>query len=174
MAFAQYEYAPSDAHPFGQPHPDAPEQIKDYAQLIGTCDCKSISRNPDNTWADSVDMSWTFKYIMNGNGVQDMTLKSDGTHSGSIRQFNVDSSSWYVYYYTSRAVTESLNVWKGNKNKDGDIVLYRDHTAPNGMEGFYRLTFYDISDKGFNWIGEWVDTTETVSFPTWKIFCKRE
>ena len=54
-------------------------------------------------------------------------------------------------------------------------MLYRAQKAPNGMDGFYRLTFSDISKKGFNWIGEWVDTTEKVIFPTWKISCtKRE
>ena len=33
------------------------------------------------------------------------------------------------------------------------------------MDGFSRLTFYDITDKGFKWIGEWVDPTEKVTFP---------
>ena len=32
------------------------------------------------------------------------------------------------------------------------------------MEGFYRLTFYDISKKGYKWVGEWVDKTEKDCF----------
>jgi len=44
-----YEYEPSEKHPFGLPNPDAPPQIKDYAPLIGECDCKSTARNPDQT-----------------------------------------------------------------------------------------------------------------------------
>lgn len=61
-------------------------------------------------------------------------------------------------------------VWEGNK-KDGKIVLYRKQKAPNGMDGFYRLTFYDMTETGFEWIGEWIDKAETIVFPTWKISC---
>ena len=63
--------------------------------------------------------------------VQDETLKSDGKHSGSIRQY-----------------------------------------LP-GMEGLFRLTFYDITNNGFKWIGEWVNKDETIEYPTWKIDCKK-
>ena len=39
------------------------------------------------------------------------------------------------------------------------------------MEGYYRLTFYDMTEKGYEWIGEWVDKAETIVYPTWKISC---
>ncbi|ULC60281.1 hypothetical protein MBM09_04650 [Flaviramulus sp. BrNp1-15] len=51
--------------------------------------------------------------------------------------------------------------------------MYKEQTAPNGTEGFYRLTFYDISKSGYKWVGEWVDKSESVVFPTWKINCTR-
>jgi len=168
-------YEVSAALPYGRLNPKAPEQTGDYQQLIGECDCKSESRNPDNTWAKPVDMIWRWKYIMNGMAVQDETIKSDGKHSGSIRQYSKDSLRWYVHYYSSAAIASKLSAWEGNKNKDGNIVLYKEQKAPNGTEGFSRLTFYDIDKKGYKWIGEWVDKTETVVFPFWKITCaKRE
>ncbi len=172
-ASGQFEYAASKEYPYGQYNPAAPEQLKDYEDLIGVCDCKSVSRKPDGTWAGPVKMKWTWQYIMNGMGVQDYTLKEDGTHSGSIRQYDKDSLQWNVHYYTSRRTSAVLPVWTGNK-KDGKIVLYREQKAPNGTEGFFRLSFYDISKKGYKWIGEWVDISETVVFPTWKIECTRE
>jgi hypothetical protein len=43
----------------------------------------------------------------------------------------------------------------------------------NGMEGEYRLTFHDITEQGFNWIGEWIDDARTITYPTWKITCKK-
>lgn len=171
--FSQYNYEPSEQFPFGQANPDAPQQIKDFQPMIGKCNCKSISRNPDQTWADPIDMTWTFKYIMNGKAVQDETLKADGKHSGSIRQFIADSSKWYVHYYSSIVPTTTLSTWEGNKKEGENIVLYRPQKAPNGIEGFYRLTFYDISKSGYKWIGEWVDKTEKIIFPTWKIECKK-
>lgn len=173
-AFAQYDFEPSTEFPFGKPNPEAPQQIMDFQPMIGKCNCKSETRNQDGSWIEPIDMTWTFKYIMNGMGIQDETLKIDGAHSGSIRQFNADSSKWYVHYYASKFANSKLPTWEGSKKEDGKIVLYRDQTAPNGMEGFYRLTFYDITDSGYKWIGEWVSKDESVVYPTWKINCKKQ
>lgn len=171
--FAQYKYDVSEDFPFGKPNSEAPQQIKDFDALIGECNCKSTNRKPDGTWNKPIDMVWRWKYIMNGMGVQDETLKADGAHSGSIRQFIADSSKWYVHYYSSKSPSTTLSTWTGNKKENGNIVLYREQKAPNGADGFYRLTFYDISESGYKWIGEWVDTTEKIVYPTWKIECKK-
>ena len=169
-----YSYEPSKDNPFGLPNPEAPQQIKDWAELIGECDCKSVSRNPDQSWADTVNMIWRFKYIMNGMAVQDETLKEDGLNSGSIRQFIPDSSKWFVHYYSYGSPSVSLPVWEGTKNENGNIVLFKEQKAPNGMDGFYKITFSEISHSGFDWLGEWVDKAETFSYPTWKIFCTKK
>jgi len=177
IAFGQadttYEYEPSKKHPFGLPHPEAPQQIKDFDPLIGECNCQSIARNPDQTWGDTLSMIWRFKYIMNGFGVQDETLKPDGVYAGSIRQYNIDSAKWYVHSYSSNSAPNTLPAWEGEKTGENTIRLYRPNKAPNGMDGFYRITFYDIGREGFNWLGEWVDTSEAIVFPLWKIFCKK-
>ena len=173
FTLAQFDFEPSAAHPYGLPNPEAPKELLDFAPMIGECDCKSQTRNPDQTWAEPVDMLWRFKYIMNGMGVQDETLKLDGKHSGSIRQFIPDSTRWYVHYYSSGAPSTILPTWEGNKSEDGKIVLYRDQKAPNGMDGSFRLTFYDMSGEGYKWIGEWVNPDETIVFPTWKIDCTK-
>lgn len=174
LAQGPSQYEPSKANPYGLPNPDAPQQVKDFAPMIGRCDCKSESRNQDGSWADPVDMTWTFKYIMNGWAVQDETLKADGGHSGSIRQYIADSARWYVHYYSNTAPTTQLSAWEGNMNESKDkIVLYRPQTAPNGMEGWFRLSFYDFDDKGYKWVGEWTDKAENIQYPTWKISCTR-
>lgn len=173
LAQSAYEYEANKDYPFGRPNPEAPQEIKDWQPLIGTCECSSVARNPDQTWADPVEMEWTFKYIMNGWGVQDETLKADGGHSGSIRQFIADSSKWYVHYYSNKGPSPALPAWEGGKRGDS-IVLYRPQKAPNGMEGYYRITFSDMDQDGFNWLGEWVDTSEKIRFPTWKIKCRRK
>ena len=171
--YGQFEYEASLEYPFGRPNPNAPEQIKDYDELIGNCNCKSIKRNTDGTWKEAVAMKWQFKYILNGLAVQDRSLSEDQTHAGSIRQYNADSSRWYVHWYASKTPSVSLPVWEGNR-KDGKIQLYRKQNAPNGAEGYYRLTFFEIRKSGFKWIGEWVDLTEKIVYPTWKIECIKE
>ena len=169
---AQYLYEASEDFPYGRPHPEAPSALKDYRDLIGSCDCFSMSRKADGTWSDRESMVWRFAYIMNGMAIQDQTLKEGGIHSGSIRQFNADSSKWYVHYYSNRSATKTLSSWEGGPKKDS-LVLYREQKAPNGKDGFYRIVFSNISNKGFDWVGAWVDPTETIVFPTWKIKCRK-
>ena len=170
---AQYSYEPSEAHPFGLPNPEAPDEIRDWAPLIGECDCISIARGANQEWGEPTEMVWRFKYIMNGFGVQDETLKADGRHSGSIRQFIADSTKWYVHYYSSSAPSTVLPAWEGTKVGRDSIVLYREQKAPNGMDGFYKIVFSNISEEGFNWLGQWVSTDESFSYPTWKITCRK-
>ncbi|UXX80011.1 hypothetical protein N7E81_02680 [Reichenbachiella carrageenanivorans] len=174
ICLAQYEYEPSSTYPFGQPNPNAPEQIKDFAPMIGMCHCKSENRTSDGSWAAPVDMTWTFAYLMNGMAVQDQTLKTDGKHSGSIRQYDADSSRWYVHYYSSSApATAPLSYWTGN-HESGKITLYKPQQSPQGIDGFSKLTFYDFNENGYRWIGEWVNIDESIVYPFWKITCKRE
>lgn len=172
QAQSEFAYEPSASHPFGLPNPSAPENIKDWDELIGLCHCTSSTFQNDRTWSDPVNVKWRFKYIMNGTAVQDESLKSDGIHSGSIRQFNSANSSWNVHYYSSAQTPKDLQSWNGKREGD-KIVLYDEQKAPNGMDGFYKISFTDISKKGFNWLGEWVNPDESVKFPLWKIKCTK-
>ena len=169
----QFLFEPSSDHPFGLPNPAAPKNILDYAPLIGESTCTSISRSSGQEWADPVQMKWRFKYIMNGYAIQDETLKSDGTYAGSIRQYIPDSSRWYVHYYSHPGTSTTLPAWEGNKTREDQMILYRPQQAPNGMDGYYKITFDQMTADSFTWLGEWVNVGETFSFPTWKIECQK-
>ncbi|MBX2827704.1 MAG: hypothetical protein KTR22_06050 [Flavobacteriaceae bacterium] len=168
--FTQNEYGASKEYPYGRLNPEAPKETADYAHLIGTNTCKSTQRNPDGSWQTTQDMKWVFKYILNGTAVQDEAIKADGSHGGSIRQFIADSSKWYVHYYSNVLPTPTLPAWSGTKQGDS-MVLYKEQRAPNGMDGYYRITFSAIKEDGFEWKGEWVDLTEKIIYPTWEISC---
>lgn len=159
--------------PYGTVHPDYEEYLKDFAPMIGRCECKSVNRNAEGNFTDTIDMIWQFKYIMNGSAIQDETWKADGRHSGSIRQFQPDSSQWVVTYFSQPGVTYTPGVWIGGKDGD-DIVLKMDQTAPNGTEGISRLTFSNISASGYDWIAEWTSLDESFVHPIWKIYCKKQ
>ncbi len=171
---SKFQYEPSPENPFGLPNPEAPPETKDYDPLIGESRCKSLMRLPDQTWGDTTAMTWRFKYIMNGYGVQDETFKDDGTYAGSIRQYNADSAVWYVHYYSVPGIPSTLPSWEGGKTADRTMVLYNENTAPNGMEGFYRITFSDMTYDGFNWAGEWVNKDESIVYPLWYLFCEKK
>ncbi len=166
------DYNSNEQHPYGRINPDAPVQLSDYSEMIGSCECQSVRRNPDGSWQDTVAMTWNFKYILNGFAVQDETWKSDGVYATSIRQFNTDSLNWVVSYYSSIFVSNSVNVWTGNREQN-KIVLKMSQKSPQGYDGFSRLTFYDISDTGYKWIGEWTDPSGNIVYPFWKIVCRK-
>ena len=101
-SFSQQKMYEADVkYPYGRLNPSAPEATADYELLIGTCDCKFVSRNAEGMWQDTVRTEWQFKYIMKGSAVQDEVWRENGLMAGSIRQYNADSAKWYVSYYTS-------------------------------------------------------------------------
>ena len=165
-------YEASELHPFGLLNPEAPPEVADFKPLIGVCDCISFRRNPDGSWQDSTNLIWKFKYIMNGTAVQDETWQESGLYASSIRQYHADSAFWVVTYFSFPSVAASPTSWTGNKSAD-KIVLKSPQQAPNGMNGYSRLTFYDINSNGFRWKGEWVDENETIVYPFWRINCKK-
>ncbi len=169
-----YEYEANKNHPFGKLNPKAPNETGDYALLIGVSDCKSLARNSDGEWPkDSVDMIWRYKYIINGMAVQDESFRTDETFASSIRQYDKEAKKWYITYFSSTTPSSSPSTWMGDGMKEGKIILYKKQKAPNGMEGFYKITFDDITESDFSWKGEWVDIDETFSYPTWYITCKK-
>lgn len=78
-----------------------------------------------------------------------------------------------MHHYSSTSATPTLPSWEGVKNEEGKIMLYKPQKAPNGADGFSRLTFYDISESGHKWKGEWVDTAETITYEFCKISCTK-
>jgi hypothetical protein len=158
---------------FGRPNPKAPAEIKEYEELIGDSDCTSRRRNNDGTWAEPTQFVWTYKYILDGMAVQDLTNKPDGSHTSSVREYSREDKKWYVHYFNSgTTASSSIPTWNGNRKGD-EIILYRDQKAPNGTEGLYKIRFHNISDQGFEWLGAWISKDETIVFENWKISCRK-
>ncbi len=165
-------FEPALQQPYGKLNPQAPPQVADFDPMVGVCDCRSLSRNPDGSWQDTTNMVWQFKYVLNGTAVQDEVWR-DGNYASSIRQYHADSAQWIVTYYSFPFVAYKPGVWYGNKQDDGSIVLKQPQVAPNGMNGVSTLTFYEISSEGFNWKGEWIKDDGTVTYPFWRIWCRK-
>ncbi len=165
-------YDPNPEYPFGRPNPSAPEEIKEFGEMIGSSECISIQRRPDGTWLDSLKMTWNFKYIMNGTAVQDEVFSEDERYAGSLRQYQADSAKWYVSYYSSRGLPP-YPFWTGKREND-KIVLNRPNSVVNNKSGTSRLTFYDLSENSFSWMGEWLSDDGTIEFVFWKISCNKK
>jgi hypothetical protein len=176
MAFGQsnidMQYEATKKHPFGQANPVLGDASTNWSEMIGKCNCRSLRRNPDQSWADTTDMVWEFKYVMNGTAIQDISWLPNNTYTSSIRQYHADKREWYVTFFGSAGVSNQPRTWEGIR-KDDQIVLFNDQTAPNGTEGKYKITFSEISDEEFNWNGTWVNMDESFEFLTWQIWCKK-
>ncbi len=168
----EMRYTRSTESPFGQLNPQAPAELKAFAPMIGQSQCQSAKRLDQDNWAPIEASQWVFRYIMNGTAVQDENLVADGSIGGSIRLFDEAKQTWQIHYYNNQSKPNVLPVWNGGQQQDR-LVFYRPQIAPNGMEGHYRLTFYEITDESFLWKGEWVNQDESVVYPTWKISCKK-
>ncbi len=170
----EFPYDQSQVQPFGLINPKAEAAVADYSDLIGEWNCQ-IQIRKDNKWSPKEAMLWRFKYIMNGLAVQDETLKQGGVHTGSIRQYDLESKQWQVHYYSlvkNKSTNDgSLPVWVGGK-QNNKLVFKRQQPATDGTVGFYRLTFFDIEMTGFKWEGAWVNEDASVVYPTRRIACK--
>lgn len=166
-------YRISKENPYGKYNPKAPIEIQDFKDLIGLCKCTSETRNVDGSWQKPIKLTWKWKYVKNGTALQDETLKENGKISGNIREYDTIAKQWNVNYYTSEKIPPQLTVWNSKKTVEGKIILYTKQNSSNGIEGFSKVIFYDISDKGYKSIAEWTDLTEKTVFTTWKITCLR-
>ncbi len=62
-------------------------------------------------------------------------------------------------------------VWEGEKEGDR-LVMKQESTSPEGETSVTsRLTFYDITDDGYRWVGESLRTGKPAPF--WKSVCRR-
>lgn len=172
MTPADSQYEPNDLQPLGSYNPTAPEEVKQFDFLVNMCDCKSVNRNPDGSWQDTLDLVWMAKYTLNGTAIQDYTWREGAFAATSMRQYDTTSNQWAVTYFSFPGVSTQPGTWLGTWNEEEQrMVLSQPQQAPNGMEGNSVLTFFDISDKGFNWEGKWVKDDGSVEWPFWRIYC---
>ena len=164
----------SNDNPYGKLNSGSIAPPADFDKLIGDCDCKSVRALPNGKWSDSVSLKWKWKYIMNGNAVQDEGWYGDEKNPSyftSVRVFNNTKKEWYVSYFTPNMLL-TPDIWTGKKEGD-QIILKGEIKTPNGKL-LSMLIFSEISPNGFNWEGKILsDKNDTVGKSFWKISCKK-
>ena len=160
-------YDPSLAYPFGRLHPDAPPETRQFAFMVGEFDCIDRLRQQDGTWIEFKAI-WNAAYFLNGHGIQDRYW--NGTFATSnIRIFDRKKDRWMVTFF--RMPGYQSGVWEGEKEGDR-LVMKQESTSPEGETSVTsRLTFYDITDDGYRWVGESLRTGKPAPF--WKSDCRR-
>ncbi len=159
-------YGPSPAFPFGRPHPEAPRQLDEFAFFVGEFACRDRTRQRDGSWSEFPAI-WNGAYFLNGFGIQDKYW-SPARYTSNIRIFDAASGEWKVTYFS--APRYFSGVWSGGKQGD-DMVLLRETGLAEGKVRVSRLTFFDITDNGFEWKSETATDGDFVS--GWTSSCKR-
>ncbi|MCE7991061.1 MAG: hypothetical protein HEP71_03740 [Roseivirga sp.] len=105
-------YEPNTAYPYGRSNPDAPEELQQFAFLIGTCEC-SVKRF---TYPDAKSISykavWTNSWTMNGWAIKDRFF-SPYDAPISIRIYDVEAKKWKMTYFIPKPYY--VGEWTGQK-----------------------------------------------------------
>ena len=150
------EYSPSPAFPFGRRHPDAPAELAQFDFMIGKFDCVDEIRQADGSRL-RFPAIWGAHYFLNGFAVQD-EYWSPRFSTSNIRVFDPDEGVWVITFF--RMPGYQSGVWKGGL--EGDRLVFRNGGRTSGP----GLTFYDITEDGFEWMSGGDD-------PGWTSSCKR-
>ena len=92
--------------PPGEPNPNAPRELSQFAYLIGKWQAQARIQLDDSTWEESAAV-WTFRYILDGYAIAGVfqSLGEDGelTTSGmGFHYFNRDQDRWIIEYFVPR------------------------------------------------------------------------
>ena len=161
------EYEPNAAYPYGRMNPNAPPELKQFEFMIGDCECIDDIRQPDGTWKE-VNAKWNATFFMNGYGIQDKYWTDGDFVTSNIRIFDNKRSKWIVTFFSMPRY--SSGVWEGSQ-EDGKMIMRSENENPDGSVSVSRLTFYNISVDGFDWIAERITGEDTVA--SWKSSCKK-
>ena len=137
------------------PHPDAPEALMEYGQLVGNWQCKSHGLQPDGSWKEAEGVNtWTWYFVLDGHAVQDVwqpSANADGKvlPGTNLRTYDAETGIWNVIWtLTSSPRIESFI--SSYRNDTIHITTERAASAtfPSHM---MHISFYNISDGHFDW-----------------------
>ncbi|NNE67561.1 MAG: hypothetical protein HKN33_13435 [Pyrinomonadaceae bacterium] len=157
------DYEPNASYPFGRMNPSAPPETKQFAFMIGAFDCTDEILNRKTGKWTKMPAIWNARYFLNGYGIQDQYW-SPAFSTSNIRIFDAKDKKWKVTFFRMPGYSPSTAV---SGEMEGKKLVMRTGTKTNG--GSY--TFYNISDKGFDWVGESIKDGKASKY--WTSTCKR-
>ncbi len=161
------DFDPSDTSMFGKVNPAAPKQTEQFDFMVGTFVCQD-SLLVNGAWKVS-NAIWEARYTLNGFAVEDV-YRNDNYAGMSIRFFNTRKQKWDVYFFGMPG--EHTGLWEGT-HTEGKMVMKQKRKGPNGENLESRLTFYNITEQGFDWMGELRNLDNNSTTINWKIKAKR-
>jgi len=139
-------YEPSVEYPYGQPNPDAPDELVQYGFMIGEWRCDERLRQQDGSWIDTSSVVRA-NYFLDGYGILNHSFLPDKA-SVMTYQYNSNVSSWGIT--NLQAPDYKKTEWVGKKD-GATMVATRDATGPSGAPITLKISFFNIEHSSFNW-----------------------
>ncbi|NNE06200.1 MAG: hypothetical protein HKN15_10805 [Xanthomonadales bacterium] len=139
------------ADEFGQASPDAPQELGQYAFIIGKWQCQTRFMGPDGTFNEG-QATWTGHYTLDGWAIKDdwrSTLPNGRPfHGFNIRSFNPQTGKW-----DNRWLPQYSLQWKYFESEQaGDTMVMIGGEGTDARGSFVdRNTFYEISENSWRW-----------------------
>lgn len=157
---------PLQQEEYGRPNPDAPQELRQFAFLIGRWRCESRVKSEEGDW-QTFRATWVGRYILDGYVIAD-EFRQFGP-SGELmqlgqnyRSYNTDEGAWAMRWLDALNSTW-LEVGPEERGgvQVGDSSIVFKHGLPPGpvaelfpAHTVFRITFSDISEESFNWQAE--------------------
>ena len=136
-------------------HPDAPEELMEYGQLVGNWQCKSHGLQPDGSWKEAEGVNtWTWYYVLGGRAIQDVwqpQANAEGKvfQGTNLRVYDASTGIWNIVW-TNSTSSRIESFISGYRNDAIHITTEREASDafPAHM---MHITFYNISEEHFDW-----------------------
>ena len=166
--------------PWGSPHPDAPEELSQFAFMVGRHECTQPMQgvNPKNPQQQvEGKMLWLAYYALDGRAIRDeyygMTNNGEQT-----RAYDKYAKEWWVTYATVPASVSLVaepkphrGSFTAQQQKNGDMVMTSKSRDNVGTKFDKTITFYNINKDGFEWRSDKVYSDKVVN--TSNMSCKK-
>jgi hypothetical protein len=131
------------------PHPDHADKLHLYGQLVGTWDVENRYLDPsDGNWYTGT-VVWTFGWILDGHGVQDVMrfrFPDGSTPTGTtVRLLNQKTGEWQVVWFPQSG---QLCTLVGRRSPEG---ILQEGTQLDGAS--IRWSFTEMTADSFRWQG---------------------
>ena len=137
------------------PAADAPPELQQFGQFVGSWSCRSSRRDRDGNWqADGWESKWTWYWVLGGHAIQDVWDVPPASPAGAslgtnLRIFDAATGTWQMVWTNTRMSSFDYYEAVGG---DGEVIMTGEIPARGGRPPHSaKITFHDIAPGSFEW-----------------------
>ena len=161
------------------PHENAPAELQQFGQFVGTWKCTGFSRDREQAWQPNPwQNTWTWYWVLDGHAIQDVweapPESPQGWNAGTnLRVYDPQSKRWKMAWTTT--LTNRFTFFE-SEYLDGKMVMQGDVPAVGQRPSHKaRITFHNITQSTFDWKYEAALTGQTGNYAEQsRLQCRRD